>query len=81
MIRGLDLSLLDEIDVSGLKEVDVFGVFLPPLLLYAALAAIAWTLARFVLERAGFYRAVWHPALFNFAAYLIALAGVVAVLK
>jgi hypothetical protein len=64
-----------------IKEVDVFGVFVPPLLLYAALAALIWQPMRMLLERLGFYRLVWHPALFNLAAYVVALAAVVAVLK
>lgn len=64
-----------------IKEVDLFGVFLPPLLLYAGLAALLWLPLRFALERVGFYRLVWHPALFNLAVYAITLAGVVAVLK
>lgn len=64
-----------------IKEVDVLGVFAPPLLLYAGLAALALWPLRHALERAGFYRLVWHPALFNLAAYVIALAIVVAVLK
>ncbi len=64
-----------------IKEVDLLGVFVPPLLLYVALAGLIWLPLRFALERAGFYRLVWHPALFNLAAYAIALAGVVAVLK
>ena len=63
-----------------IKEVDVFGVFLPPLLLYAAIAAIVWHPLRMLLERLGFYRLVWHPALFNASAYLVTLAGVVALL-
>lgn len=64
-----------------IKEVDLFGVFIPPLLAYAALAALIWTPFRMALERAGFYRAVWHPALFNLASYALVLAGVVAALK
>ncbi|MFC3690604.1 DUF1656 domain-containing protein [Chenggangzhangella methanolivorans] len=64
-----------------IKEVDLFGVFVPPLIAYAVLAALIWQPMRMVLERAGFYRAVWHPALFNLAAYAMTLAGVVALLK
>ncbi|WP_020180613.1 DUF1656 domain-containing protein [Methylopila sp. M107] len=64
-----------------IKEIDLLGVFLPPLLLYAGLAGLIWLPLRFALERVGFYRLVWHPALFNLAAYAIALAAVVAVLK
>ena len=64
-----------------IKEIDVFGVFLPPLLLYAGIAMLAWQPLRVALERAGFYRLVWHPALFNASAYVLILAAVVALLK
>lgn len=64
-----------------IKEIDLFGVFVPPLLLYAALAALIWAPLRIVLERAGFYALVWHPALFNLASYVCALALVTAALK
>lgn len=64
-----------------IKEVDLFGVFVPPLLAYAVLAALVWAPLRLALARTGLYAAVWRPALFNLALYAIALAGVVAVLK
>lgn len=64
-----------------IKEVDLFGVFIPPLIAYAVIAALVWQPLRMVLERAGFYRAVWHPALFNLGFYALTLAGVVALLK
>lgn len=64
-----------------IKEIDLFGVFVSPLLLYVGLAALIWQALRMGLERAGFYRAVWHPPLFNLAAYALVLAGVVAALK
>ena len=60
-----------------IKEIDLFGVFLPPLLLYAAIAAVLWQPVRLILERIGFYRFVWHPALFNVAAYMAVLSAVV----
>ncbi len=64
-----------------IKEVDIFGVFVPPILLYGGLATLLWQPLRLLLERAGFYRIVWHPALFNLSVFVIALAIVVAVLK
>jgi hypothetical protein len=64
-----------------IKETDIFGVYVPPILAYAALAALIWRPLRIALERAGFYPAVWHPPLFNLAAYAIMLALVVAALK
>lgn len=64
-----------------IKEVDVFGVFVPPLLLYAVVAAAVWLPLRMLLERTRFYALVWRPALFNLAAYVVTLACVTAVLK
>lgn len=63
-----------------IREIDILGVFVPPLLFYAAVAGLAWQPVRLVLERVGFYRFVWHPALFNVSAYVVILAAVVALL-
>lgn len=63
-----------------IKEVDILGVYVPPLLLYAGAAMLLWQPLRLALERAGFYRFVWHPALFNLCAYVVLLAALVAAL-
>ncbi|GLK79277.1 DUF1656 domain-containing protein [Methylopila turkensis] len=63
-----------------IREIDLFGVFLPPLLLYLAVAAVAWRLLRAALERLGVHRFVWHPALFNASAFVALLAATVAAL-
>lgn len=60
-----------------IREVDILGVFVPPLLVYAGVAALIWQPLRIVLERLGAYRFVWHPALFNVSAYVVILAAVV----
>ena len=58
-------------------ELDLFGIYVPPLMLLATLAwLIAAVLAR-LLNRAGFYRAVWHRPLFNVALYVLVLGAVV----
>ncbi|GLK68428.1 DUF1656 domain-containing protein [Hansschlegelia plantiphila] len=64
-----------------IKELDLFGVFAPPLLGYVAIAAVVWQPLRILLERVGFYRTIWHPALFNVSIYVVILAAVMAVLK
>ncbi|MFD1332267.1 DUF1656 domain-containing protein [Methylopila musalis] len=64
-----------------IKELDLFGVYAPPLLLHLAVAFALWRPLRMALERLGFYRLVWRPALFNLAVYVITLAGVWAVLS
>jgi protein AaeX len=61
-----------------IKEIDIGGVYLPPLLGYLAGAALAWYVLRFLFEQFGVYRFVWHPPLFNTALYVILLSGFVA---
>ena len=58
-------------------QLDLFGVIVPSLLLWAA---VAYALARVVsklIAWAGLYRHVWHAALFDFAIYICLLAGLV----
>jgi hypothetical protein len=60
------------------SEVDLFGVYVPGLLC-CGIAALAVNLVlRRVLMRAGFYRMVWHRALFDLAMFIVVLGGVVA---
>lgn len=59
-------------------EIDVYGLFLPPLLI---LAILAWILSGPVkrgLRAAGVYKWVWHPPLFDVALYVLLLAGLTA---
>lgn len=60
-------------------EFDIYGVYFPA---FAVFAAIALLLQVFVINRLldalGFYRLVWHRALFDLAIYVI-LLGVVTV--
>lgn len=54
-------------------EVIFFGVLLPWLLLLAGGAlACSWAMRR-LLTVVGFYRWVWHPALFDLALYVLVL--------
>ncbi len=58
-------------------QLDLFGVIVPSLLLWAV---VAYALARFVsgfIAWAGVYRHVWHAALFNFAVYVCLLGSLV----
>ncbi|CAM5765411.1 hypothetical protein LMIY3S_01474 [Labrys miyagiensis] len=56
-------------------DIDIFGVYVPSLMVLA-LAAIAIDLfARTVLAKAGFYRLVWHRSLFDLALFVIVLSG------
>ncbi|SEK08153.1 Protein of unknown function [Variovorax sp. OK605] len=52
-------------------EANLYGVYLPWLLLLAGGAlACAWATRR-LLAWAGAYRWVWHPALFDLALYVL----------
>ncbi len=62
-------------------ELDLYGVFLPALLAWAVVALLLTLALRVVLRRTGFYRLVWHAALFDAALFVILLGGVVAVAK
>lgn len=59
-------------------EIDLSGVFVSPLLVWAVVALAPWVLARWGLELAGAYRLVWHRALFDIALFVILWAAVAA---
>ena len=58
-------------------EIDLFGVILPSLLLWAILAYVLTAIARSILARAGLYCHVWHRALFDFSTYVCLLGTIV----
>jgi Protein of unknown function (DUF1656) len=59
-------------------EIDLYGVFVPPLLIWLAAALPLTAVLRRLLRWLGFYRLVWHRPLFDFALLIIVLGGVVA---
>jgi len=60
-----------------IAEINLFGVYLSPMLGFAALAVVAWLVLRHLLRRLGAYRWVWHRPLFDTALFVILLAGIV----
>ncbi|CAM4348835.1 DUF1656 domain-containing protein [Bordetella tumbae] len=57
-------------------EFNLYGIYFPwPLVLGVITLGVAWVVRR-VLARVGFYRLVWHPALFDMALYVVLLYGV-----
>ena len=60
-------------------EIDVYGVFVPTLLLWVVLALALAAGLRRVLRRCGSYYFVWHRPLFDLA-LLVVVLGVVAAL-
>lgn len=57
-------------------EINLFGVLLPPPLVWVILALPCSMLLRRLLAKAGLYRFVWHRPLFDFA-LLIILTGLI----
>ena len=57
-------------------EIDLFGVLLPPLLVWVGVALLLSTLLRRGLAKVGFYRFVWHRPLFDIS-LLVILTGLV----
>ena len=58
-----------------MHEIDVYGVLIPPILAWALLALAARAVLRWLLARAGAYRFIAHPALFDIALFVILLGG------
>jgi hypothetical protein len=60
-------------------EFDIYGVYFPAFAIFAAIAFLLQVLVinRF-LRSIGFYRWVWHRALFDLAVYVILLGFVTA---
>ncbi len=56
-------------------ELSLYGLFVPTLLLLAILALLCTRALGRLLMRVGFYRLVWHPALFEFALFFIFLGS------
>lgn len=60
-------------------EVSFFGVFAPSILPCALLAALFTSVLTRLLAAVGFYRLVWHRALFNFSMFVCVLAATLVV--
>jgi hypothetical protein len=56
-------------------EVSLYGIYVPWLLLLSLLALAASRAVSYLLARIGFYRLVWHPALFDSALFVILLGA------
>jgi len=62
-------------------ELSIFGVFVSSLLACALIAFLLELAIKRTLESVGFYRLVWHPALFNLAMFVCLLGGAVMLLS
>lgn len=59
-------------------EFDIYGVYFPAFAVFAGIAFVLQLAAKRLLDAAGFYRFVWHRALFDLAMYVILLGLVTA---
>ncbi len=57
-----------------LSEVDVEGIYVAPIVVYAAVSLPITLFFRSLSWRIGLLGVVWHPALFVFAVYLSVLS-------
>ncbi len=62
-----------------ISEVNVYGMFVSPMLLWVGAALLISAVVRRGLARLGVYRFVWHRPLFDLALLVIVLGGVVAI--
>ncbi len=62
-------------------NLDLFGVIVPSLLLWSIVAYLLARIVSKVIARAGLYRHVWHPALFDFALFICLIASLVFISK
>jgi hypothetical protein len=58
-------------------EVDLFGALVPSLLLWSVVAFVIARIASKLIARAGLYRRIWHPALFDFSLFICVVASLV----
>jgi hypothetical protein len=61
-------------------EIDIYGVFVPILLVWGVIALPITAVLRRLLGRIGFYRLVWHRPLVDLSLLVLVMAGVAAVL-
>jgi protein AaeX len=60
-------------------EFDIYGVYFPAFAVFAAIALLLQVVViNRLLNAIGFYRLVWHRALFDLAVYVILLGAVTA---
>ena len=59
-------------------EFDIYGVYFPAFAVFAGIAFLLQVVIKRFLDASGFYRFVWHRALFDLAIYVILLGVVTA---
>lgn len=64
-----------------IEEIDIYGVFLPSLVVWMIVAFLATLLTRRALSAVGVYNHVWHRPLFDIALFVVVLGVVVAIAR
>ena len=64
-----------------ITDLDIFGVYLPGLMVMAAVAFVLNLVVCRTLGAVGFYRLVWHRSLFDVSLFVIFLGGVTVVFQ
>jgi len=64
-----------------IEEIDLYGVFLPSLIVWMIVAFPVTLLVRRALAAAGVYNHVWHRPLFDTALFVVVLGAVVAIAR
>ena len=59
------------------NEINLFGLYVAPIVVILAVAWIVYLLVRRVGDRFGLTPLVWHPALFELALYVIIASSIV----
>jgi protein AaeX len=59
-------------------EFDIYGVYFPAFAVFAAIALLLQIVIMRLLDACGFYRLVWHRALFDLTIYVVVLGVVTA---
>jgi hypothetical protein len=58
-------------------EINLFGVYVAPISMMLIAAWLILIPLRRIANHFGLWRSVWHPALFEFAIYMIVLSSIV----
>ena len=59
------------------NEINLFGLYVAPIVVILAVAWIVYLLIRRVADRFGLTPLVWHPALFELALYVMIVSSIV----
>jgi hypothetical protein len=62
------------------NEINLFGLYVAPIMLILAAAWVAYVIIRRIVARFGLIQRVWHPALFELALYVIIVSLIVVVI-